>query len=205
MPETKVILVCGSRSGCGKTRLMESLLKCSENATAVKARVREGAALEVTEESTEPSNAQKDTARYLAAGARRAYLVDGPLDAVTEAIRALISAADCPTVLVESNALAASLEHDLCFFVEASGDQKPSAERSRLQADFCVLPAMDEGRQEGKGDELRKQMLAAATDGRIACADAMRMADRLALSRSRVGRIANEEGLRICSCQLGCF
>ena len=50
------------------------------------------------------------------------------------------------------------------------------------------------------------QVLAKASrDGRITCAAAFEVAERLGVSRRLVGEVANEEHIKITTCQLGCF
>ncbi len=49
--------------------------------------------------------------------------------------------------------------------------------------------------------ELRRR----SRDGRIACPAALAIAEELGLPRLAVGRAADELGLKISDCQLGCF
>ena len=58
----------------------------------------------------------------------------------------------------------------------------------------------DEAKQRMK-DELRQ----AAVDGRIPCVEALELARRLGVSPRVLGDVANEEGIKIKACQLGCF
>ncbi len=48
---------------------------------------------------------------------------------------------------------------------------------------------------------------ATQSDGRriLSCADALMLAAELGLSAAEIGRICNEQGIRISNCQLGCF
>ena len=52
---------------------------------------------------------------------------------------------------------------------------------------------------------LERELRAAARDGRIACAAALAVAGRLSLSPRLIGAACNRLGLKIHSCQLGCF
>lgn len=47
----------------------------------------------------------------------------------------------------------------------------------------------------------------AERDGRVIlrCSDAFRIADSLSADLAEIGRICNENGIRIVQCQLGCF
>lgn len=53
--------------------------------------------------------------------------------------------------------------------------------------------------------ELKEEMLKKAIDGRISCAAARQMAEKLGLPYKEVGAAANELGIKIKDCQLGCF
>ncbi len=54
-------------------------------------------------------------------------------------------------------------------------------------------------------EELKDKIKAAAPDGRIACATAMRLAEELVISRKDMGKILNELKIKIKNCQMGCF
>ncbi len=44
-------------------------------------------------------------------------------------------------------------------------------------------------------------------DGRkkLACAEAFKLAQELDVEAAEIGRICNQQNIRICKCQLGCF
>ena len=42
-------------------------------------------------------------------------------------------------------------------------------------------------------------------EGRIQCAKALRLADELGVSPREIGKAANKQGIKVSSCQLGCF
>jgi len=54
-------------------------------------------------------------------------------------------------------------------------------------------------------DEIKARIKAAATEGRIPCAAAFRLAQELSLSRKDLGDLLNELKIKITQCQLGCF
>jgi hypothetical protein len=54
-------------------------------------------------------------------------------------------------------------------------------------------------------DELKEEMLKKAVDGKLSCAAAMKIAESLGLQPGEVGKAANELGIKIKNCQLGCF
>jgi LAO/AO transport system kinase len=54
-------------------------------------------------------------------------------------------------------------------------------------------------------DELRQEMLKKAVEGKLSCATARKIAEDLKIPYQEIGKAANELGIRIKSCQLGCF
>ncbi len=53
--------------------------------------------------------------------------------------------------------------------------------------------------------ELKEEMLKKAANGRLSCAAARELAEKLGLPYKEVGTAANELGIKIKDCQLGCF
>jgi len=205
----RIVTVSGSGSGCGKTLLVEQLLHAMADATAVKVQAHPDAPPSALEEKEPKANRQKDTGRYLAAGARRAYLLRGSAEELLETARKLAEDAGTGVVIFETNALATDLSPDLAFFVEG-GPDKPGADRCRRAADVVVSPptaqAEEGSRAGGKTDEdVRRGVREAARDGRIECKVALALAARLEVEPRLVGRACNQEGVKIAACQLGCF
>ncbi len=54
-------------------------------------------------------------------------------------------------------------------------------------------------------EELKQEMLKRAVDGRLSCAAARLIAEDLKIPYREVGAAANDLGIRIRSCDLGCF
>ena len=54
-------------------------------------------------------------------------------------------------------------------------------------------------------EELKAKIRAAAPEGKISCAAAMRLAEELVISRQDLGKLLNELKIKISQCQLGCF
>ena len=54
-------------------------------------------------------------------------------------------------------------------------------------------------------EELIVKIKAAAPEGKISCAAAMRLAEELVISRQQLGQLLNELRIKIKQCQLGCF
>ena len=54
-------------------------------------------------------------------------------------------------------------------------------------------------------EELRQEMLRRAVEGRLSCAAARKIAEELNIPYRDVGEAADQLGIRINDCQLGCF
>ena len=143
---SKVVVVSGSRSGSGKTLLAERLLAVLGDCAAIKVQAHGDTPLSVVEETTPTQSPGKDTARYLTAGARKAFLLHGNVDQAEAAVREIIESGAFGAVLVESNAMACRLDSDLAFFVRAHGDCKASAEACEKRADVIVSDVAAEKR-----------------------------------------------------------
>ena len=135
---TRIITVSGAHAGVGKTRLVERLLRALPGATAVKVVPTDAGEMVVREETSPDESPSKDTGRYLAAGARRALLLEGPLEELERTARRLCEERGAAVVVFESNSLARALEPDLAFFVEGNGPLKAGAEACRRAADVIV-------------------------------------------------------------------
>ena len=54
-------------------------------------------------------------------------------------------------------------------------------------------------------EELKQEMMEQAADGKLPCAVARKIAEDLNISYKEVGDAANDLGIRINNCELGCF
>jgi hypothetical protein len=140
-----VIVVGGSSKGAGKTALMCGLLVALPEFawTAVKITTHAHGKPESVWEETE-SGQGTDTARFLAAGARRAFLVTAGRQDLALQLRHLFARLDPGAhFLFESNRIMAHLEPDLCLVLEADPriKPKPSLRMLSLKIDAQVMPA----------------------------------------------------------------
>jgi hypothetical protein len=53
--------------------------------------------------------------------------------------------------------------------------------------------------------ELKEEMVKKAVNGRLSCSAARKIAEKLGVSYREVGAAADELGIKIKNCQLGCF
>lgn len=142
-----IVVVGGSGKDVGKTALVCALISALREFewTAVKITAHDyGPAEEsssptqvVVCEETEPGE-ETDTARYLAAGARRALLVTRfeavvPLDEIREAL------GEDRNVIFESNRIVGVLKPDVCVALMGGQERKPSFERVLTLADAVLI------------------------------------------------------------------
>lgn len=53
--------------------------------------------------------------------------------------------------------------------------------------------------------DIKNELLALAKCGKLTCAEAHHFAGSIGVSLATVGKMANEAGIKIRDCQLGCF
>lgn len=54
-------------------------------------------------------------------------------------------------------------------------------------------------------EKLRQEIMKKAVDSKLSCADARKIAEDLVIPYAEVGAAADELGVKIKNCQLGCF
>ncbi len=54
-------------------------------------------------------------------------------------------------------------------------------------------------------DKIKEEMTKRAVNGRLSCAVARKIAEEFAIPYKEIGNAANELGIKIADCQLGCF
>ena len=138
MGEVFVITVSGACSKAGKTQLIEKLLPALADCAAVKVQAHGDVAFSVATEDSPLQSPGKDTARYLAAGARRAFLIRGSFEQARTAVEEIVKSGQFDTVVVESNRVSIEMESDLSFFVQGAGERKESADICEERADVIV-------------------------------------------------------------------
>ncbi len=137
-----VIVVGGGGRGAGKTSLICGLIRALPEIPWIAVKISShahGKAIPIWEEIV--AGQETDTARYLAAGARRALLVtagDAELSAIVQQI--LEEHPQPGGVIFESNSVLNCLRPDLCLCCATSpwGGQKPSYSLSEQRMDASV-------------------------------------------------------------------
>ena len=142
-----IIVVGGSGRGVGKTSLVCGLIAALDELrwTAVKISTHDHGKLKpIWEETT--AGAETDTARYLAAGAERAFLVTAPLrDGLKDADFTLLlkevrrMAGSGAHVIFESNSIVEYLQPDLCLAVTGAPKQDGRREHETWKPSFNLV------------------------------------------------------------------
>jgi hypothetical protein len=150
-----VVVVGGGGRGVGKTALVCGVICALPDIQWVAIKItghEHGLAPRVFEES-EPGQGT-DTARYLAAGARRAFLLtaaDGTaIKVAMEALREHVEG--CPNILIESNRVLDFVRPDLCLLVRASAKEaaaKASFDSVSSLADAVIIPGTADAFHDG--------------------------------------------------------
>jgi len=137
-----IIVVGGSRRGAGKTALVCGLIRALHEIpwTAVKITSHVHDEPNSVWEETTPGQ-ETDTARYLAAGARRALRVTAGDEALGPIVQRIL--AECPPpagAIFESNRVLRHLQPDLCLAAASSprGEHKPSFDLVEQRMDAMV-------------------------------------------------------------------
>lgn len=146
------MVVGGNGKDVGKTSLICGLIRALPEFGWVAVKVTAhayGAAEGIVEE--QEAGSQSDTARYLAAGAKRAFLIsagDGEVAGLLAALREEIGAETA--IIFESNRVVGLVEADACLAVVQDGrDAKPSFEVFLQKADAIVVGGESDACSEG--------------------------------------------------------
>jgi molybdopterin-guanine dinucleotide biosynthesis protein len=136
-----IVVVGGSARGVGKTALACGVIAAmpERNWTAVKVTSHAYGVEQLFREETERGEGS-DTARLLAAGARRAFLLtaqdSSEMQSAVEALWRVIE--PCANFIVESNRILDFVNADLCIMVAGDSAPKPSFAAAVAHADAIV-------------------------------------------------------------------
>ncbi len=140
-----IVVVGGSGRKVGKSSLIESLIRALPEARwlAIKVSGHVHGADQWKLERHQTPDAETDTGRFLAAGAREAWWLragEGHLAAAAPELQALMAGFE--NVIIESNSIIGLLCPDLYLFV-AGDEWKESAGRWLANADSVIVTAAD--------------------------------------------------------------
>lgn len=177
-----IAVIGGSGRGVGKTTLVCGVIAALHDLEwiAVKITSHEHWTVEPIWEESEPGE-ETDTARYLAAGARRAFLLTVPeAHDLNESVLGRVLgeffryAGRGHNVIFESNRVLHHVQPNLCLMVQGASDApepKPSFQRAVQYADALVARAETDGIRElspsATGDDLNLPMFHLAQLGQI--------------------------------------
>ena len=134
-----IVVVGGAARKVGKTRAVCQLIEATRAGAWIAVKITShshGADLDapvVQEEHV--GGPASDSARYLAAGARRAFYIRSRPEHIAEAVRQIPAG----NWVIESNAVVQVLTPDLMIYVRsAEGERKPSAVDIERRADYRI-------------------------------------------------------------------
>jgi molybdopterin-guanine dinucleotide biosynthesis protein len=226
-----IIGVGGAHSGAGKTTYASLLLRKFNGWGAIKY-TKTALYCSVVDDREILSTEDKDTKRMLDAGAQRVLWIQAPPSELGEVLpMAVERLSDLKGIVVEGNSAIEFLRPDIIIFIFGSDPQgiKETAKSILKNADVVVLEnsvplgVSEKSRLFLKSSADRESFLAYITEmvenknkihlllresssnGKIACPLARKIAEQLNISYQEVGKAADELGIKIKGCELGCF
>jgi molybdopterin-guanine dinucleotide biosynthesis protein len=215
--------IAGLASGVGKTQLIEMLLDVFPGASVLKVTVGEHHTVpRIVASRQELMAPGKDTWRYLQAGAGDVVWIPCRREDLGRTLGPALDLLNPGLLLVESNSAIERMDPDIIIFVEGEADARAAGRGSpkdrslsiRVRADFVTSEPFDnfdiivdrikEVIQMSE-DKVRELIQEKATDNRLPCAAAFKIAEETGVPRNRVGEILNEMEIKVTTCQLGCF
>ncbi len=223
--------VGGAHSGAGKTACASLLLRNLKGWGAIKY-TKTGLYSSIVDDLNILNEENKDTRRLLDSGAERVLWVKSPPSELKEVLpMAVERLSDLRGIIVEGNSAIEFLGVDIIIFVFGNDSTKikESAKGLLQKADVVVSNgrvsvkaprrarrfrrSVDESGSflryvEGmikKKERIRSLLTERSVDGKISCSVARKVAKDLSVPFSEVGKAANELGIKIMDCELGCF
>jgi len=231
MTRPMIIGIGGAHSGAGKTAYASLLFQRLKGWGAIKY-TKTDIYCSLIDEHNVLLTEGKDTRRMLDAGAERVLWVKSPVSELRELLTLAIERlSDLKGIIVEGNSAIEFLVPDIIIFIFGSNSEKlkESAKGVLGKADVVLY---EEGRPGGvpekaqcfeksvarneeflisiaemveKKDKIRTSLNERSESGRIPCPVARAIAEELKVDYQEVGRTANELGIKIINCELGCF
>lgn len=222
-----IIGIGGSHSKCGKTSLAVALLNRLEGWGAVKY-TKTAIYSSIIDDRDILSVEGKDTRRFLDSGAMAVLWVQSPASELNEVMPlAMDKLSHLEGVIVEGNSAIEFLKPNIIIFITEKDIMriKKSGKRILDSADIIYYSDKKEIKIRGNGiihgeiekvvsivfdmiDQMKrveKLLVEKALNGRIPCSVARRIAEDVDVSYKKIGEIADEIGIKITNCELGCF
>lgn len=221
----------GAHSGSGKTTYASLILQRLPGWGAIKY-TRTELYCSLTDDTEILMKEGKDTRRMLDSGADRVLWVQSPPSELGEVLPLAVDRlSDMKGIVVEGNSAIEFLSPDIIIFILGSdpGQSKKGTEGLLRRADIVVageeisgdLPegamiflksADDHERFLGytvrmveTKEKIRSSLKDNSVRGKIPCPIARRIAEELNVRYAEVGKAADELGIKITDCELGCF
>jgi molybdopterin-guanine dinucleotide biosynthesis protein len=208
-----IVLIGGAYSGCGKTTFGTGLIKGLGRGWSVIKYTKTGFYSSIIINREIISQEDKDTARYVKAGAEDVLWLQSPPENLREMLKICIDRlSDSRGIIIEGNSPIEFLTPDVVVFVD--GHERPpkkSSEMVRKKANVIVNPlefitAMEETKELiDKKIALREELIKKAINNRIPCSLARKIAETHGLKYREIGEMADALGIKITDCELGCF
>lgn len=210
-----MIGIGGAHSGAGKTACAGLLFRHLRGWGGIKC-TKTGLYASITDDPEILRTADKDTCRMLEAGAERVLWVQSPPAELGEVLPAAVERlSDLRGIVVEGNSAIEFLKPDIIIFISGTdpGRMKEGAREILQRADVVVpgeevsagafmdnVIAMVENKE-----KIRSALQEKAANGMISCHLARKLAEDLGVPYHEVGKAADDLGIKIMSCELGCF
>lgn len=225
-----IIGIGGAHSGSGKTTYASLLLRTLRGWGAIKY-TKTGLYSSVTDDHDIISQEDKDTRRFLDAGAERVLWVQSPPSELGEVLSMAVERlSDLRGIIVEGNSAIEFLRPDIIIFIFGNDPTKikETAKGILKRADIVIAGEAASFEVRGarrfrkspeehdaflsritemieKKEKIRTSLRESSVDGRISCPLARKIARDLEVSYQEVGKTANELKIKITGCELGCF
>lgn len=222
-----IIGIGGSHSKVGKTTLAVALLNKFEGWGAVKY-TKTAIYSSIVDDKEVLSVKGKDTRRYLDSEASAVLWVQSPVSGLNEVMPlALDKLSHLEGIIVEGNSAIEFLKPDIIIFITEKDIMRIKESGKRIMDRADIIYYSDKKEIEIRGDriihgeiekvtsivsdmiELRKKaeklLIEKSLNGRISCSVARRIAEDTDVSYKKIGEIADEVGIKITNCELGCF
>ena len=231
MTKPIVIGIGGAHSGSGKTTYASLLFQRLRGWGGIKY-TRTAMYSSLIDERDVLLTEGKDTRRMLDAGAEQVLWIQSPPSELGELLPlAMDKLSDLKGVIVEGNSAIEFLVPDIIIFIFGKNSEKikESAKGILRKADVVlseegtsgVVPGKARGLRKSpahheeflisivemveKKEKIRTSLKERSENGRIPCPVARTIAEELKVDYQEVGRAANELGIKIMNCELGCF
>lgn len=231
MTKPIVIGIGGAHSGSGKTTCAALLFQRLKGWGGIKY-TKTAIYSSLIDEREVLLTKGKDTRRMLDAGAERVLWIQSPPSELGELLPlALEKLSDLKGVIVEGNSAIEFLVPDIIIFLFGNNSEKikESAKRILGKADVVLSEEETPGVVPGKAryfrtspahnqeflitivemverkEKIKASLQERSENGRIPCPIARTIAEELKVDYHEVGKTANELGIKIINCELGCF